>query len=237
MDVHPCFTHNQCTTYVLRWDRVQSRSTIAGGWLYHFFINKNVAITTAERHFLSRDILKTFSKIKHVCMVLKTSTNMVVYTNKYVFAQVTFGTFSSFVWKLEQILYGKVTLVKIHWQIVLNKFLCSVWTQTLNYSLFDKYSLPKKHCSWELSFIGQICNIRCLKQLKEQIAHRKLLGKACSRGKRKKKYILSFSYCIPYFFFFFFHQNLQCIEKSLYFYASRIGNIRETNRSSQNDNL
>ena len=79
-----------------------------------------------------------------------------------VFAQVTFGEFSSFVWTCEQILYGKVTLVKIHWQILFNKFLCSVWTQILCYSFFDKYSLPKKHCSWELSLsflpVGPILN-------------------------------------------------------------------------------
>ena len=48
--------------------------------------------------------------------------------------------------------YGKVTLVKIHWQILFNKFLCSVWTQILCYSFCDKCSLPNKHCSWELSF-------------------------------------------------------------------------------------
>ena len=81
-------------------------------------------------------------------MALKTSTKMVV-----IFAQVTFGEFSSFVWTREQIWYGKVTLVKIHWQILFNKFLCSVWTQILCYNFCDKYSLPNKHCSWELSFI------------------------------------------------------------------------------------
>ena len=54
-------------------------------------------------------------------------------------------------WTREQLLYGKVTLVKVHWQNLFNKLLCSVWTQIFCYSLFDKYSLPKKHCSWELS--------------------------------------------------------------------------------------
>ena len=36
-------------------------------WFYHFFINKTIAITTAERlFFLSRGILQTLPKIKHV---------------------------------------------------------------------------------------------------------------------------------------------------------------------------
>ena len=34
-------------------------------WLYHFFINKKIAITTAERLFLWRGILKTLHKIKY----------------------------------------------------------------------------------------------------------------------------------------------------------------------------
>ena len=53
-------------------------------------------------------------------------------------------------------LYGKGTLVKIHWQILFNRFLCSVWTLILCHSFFDKYSLPKKHCSWELSINRKI---------------------------------------------------------------------------------
>ena len=46
-----------------------------------------------------------------------------------------------------------MTLVKIHWQFLFNKFLCSVWTQILCHSFCNKYSLPNKHCSWELGFI------------------------------------------------------------------------------------
>ena len=118
------------------------------------FINKK------DRHYNYR---ASFSVMRHfknfaqnqsclICnkdyMALKTSTKMEVNTNKYICP----SEFSSFVWTREQIWYGKVTLVKIHWQILFNKFLCSVWTQIRCYSFCDKYSLPNKHCSWELSF-------------------------------------------------------------------------------------
>ena len=54
---------------------------------YHFFINKKIAITNAERLFLSEGILKTLPKIRRlICnkadMALETSTKTVVYTNK-----------------------------------------------------------------------------------------------------------------------------------------------------------
>ena len=38
---------------------------------YHFLINKKIAITTAERLFLSWGILKTLPKIKHCLFVLR----------------------------------------------------------------------------------------------------------------------------------------------------------------------
>ena len=80
-------------------------------------------------------------------LALKTSTKMVVYTNAYICPGNIWWVFIIRVNTRANIM----TLVKIHWQLLFNKFLCSVWTQILCYGFFDKYSLQKKHCPWELS--------------------------------------------------------------------------------------
>ena len=49
---------------------IRITSTIAGGCTI-FLIDKKIAITTSERLFLSRGILKTLPKIKHVLFTTK----------------------------------------------------------------------------------------------------------------------------------------------------------------------
>ena len=89
-------------------------------------------------------------------MTLKTSTKIVVYTNKCICQGNIWWVFISRVNTRANIIWQS-DLVKIHWQILFNNFLCS-WTQILCYSFFGKYSLPKKHCLWELSFTGYVCD-------------------------------------------------------------------------------
>ena len=84
-------------------------------------------------------------------MSLKTWKKMAVYTNKCVcpgniwrVVIIRVNTRANIIWQSD---FGK-----IHWQILFNKFLCSVWMQILCFSFFDKYSLSMKNFSWELSF-------------------------------------------------------------------------------------
>ena len=90
-------------------------------------MNKKIAITTAEHLFLSWGILKTLPKIKHVWFATKMirhwklPTKMVVYTNKYICPGNIWWVFIIRVNTRANIIC-KVTLVKIHWQILFNKF-------------------------------------------------------------------------------------------------------------------
>ena len=105
----------------VHWDETEFSLDLPLPVVVPFFINKEIA----ERLFLSRGILKILPEIKRlICkkdnMALKTSTKMVVYMNKCIWPGNIWWVFI-ILGTSEQILYVKVTLVKIHCQILFNK--------------------------------------------------------------------------------------------------------------------
>ena len=138
----------------VHWD--ESRSTIAGCFSTFSLTKWLPSVFYVTRHFKNFAQNQTYLICNKDDMASKTSTKMVVYTSKCICPGNIWWVFISrvnmranIIWQSD---FGKESLINFIQQFSL---LCV--NANLCYSFFGKYSLPKKHCSWELSCRIKLC--------------------------------------------------------------------------------